>query len=426
MSKGDERLREGKARAPMRALLRVVGWNVLLLVAGVGTAACVAELWLRHRGPFMTISLPVEYVPNVGYLRKPNTQMRYTNRQDFWTVERTNAQGFVDRERPSPEQAAAGCHVAVIGDSFVEANEVPIDAKFHVVLERLAASALPSLQVTTSAYGRADTGQIQQLPYYDEYARQLSPKLLVLVFVDNDFVDNAPVLRALAAGLGQRGWDPEHLPGPSAERRPDGTMVLRPPDPDHEKFRLARSSGSRLARGVAAASGSSWLVLYLRANGFRRLLRFDPGDDFGSWVDQLRQRPRYAPLLEGWRPTSARELTPTFAQSELPPLFQDALDYTAFALGEFKSRADRDGTAIVVLASHRIRTYGPSMFDRMSEIAATLDIPVVDQAEYILRQGASLEDARWPRDAHWNPDGHRWAAEALLEYLASRQHLCND
>ncbi len=424
MSDGRRRPWGADARASVRASLRVVAWNVLLLAGGVGTAAAAGELWLRHRGPFMTISLPVEYVPNVGYLRKPNTEMRYTNRQDFWTVARTNALGFVDREPPSPEQAAAGCHVAVVGDSFVEANEVPIDAKFHVVLERLAASALPALKITTAAYGRADTGQIQQLPYYDEYARRLRPKLLVLVFVDNDFVDNAPVLRALAAGLGERGWDPEHLPGASAERRPDGTMVVRPPDPEHEKFRLARSSGSRLTRGMAAVGGASWLVLYLRAKGFRRLLRFDPGDDFRSWVDELRQRPRYAALLGEWRPTSSRELAPTFGQSELPPVFKDALEYTAFALGEFKARADRDGAAVVVLASHRIKTFGPSMFDRTSEVAASLGIPVVDQADYIVRQGARLEDARWPRDAHWNLDGHRWAAEALLEYLTSHQYIC--
>ena len=48
-------------------------------------------------------------------------------------------------------------------------------------------------------------------------------------------------------------------------------------------------------------------------------------------------------------------------------------------------------------------------------MAATLDLPVIDQADYILRQGARLSDARWPHDYHWNPAGHRWAAETLLE-----------
>ena len=65
------------------------------------------------------------------------------------------------------------------------------------------------------------------------------------------------------------------------------------------------------------------------------------------------------------------------------------------------------------------------MFARVSEVAASQGIPVVDQADYIVRQGARPEDAHWPADVHWNPDGHHWAAEALLEYLAQRPHLCD-
>ena len=65
------------------------------------------------------------------------------------------------------------------------------------------------------------------------------------------------------------------------------------------------------------------------------------------------------------------------------------------------------------------------MFERMSEMAATLGIPVIDQADYILRQGSALTDARWPHDWHWNPAGHQWAAEALLEYIEQRPEVCD-
>ena len=55
----------------------------------------------------------------------------------------------------------------MIGDSFVEAREIDIPSKFHVQLETLANRQLPHLNVTTSAFGRGNTGQINQLPYYD-------------------------------------------------------------------------------------------------------------------------------------------------------------------------------------------------------------------------------------------------------------------
>ena len=61
-------------------------------------------------------------------------EVRWTNGLDFWTVSRTNSPGFLDREPPDPERAAASRHVAVFGDSFVEAKEVAVADKFHVRL----------------------------------------------------------------------------------------------------------------------------------------------------------------------------------------------------------------------------------------------------------------------------------------------------
>ena len=45
------------------------------------------------------------------------------------------------------------------------------------------------------------------------------------------------------------------------------------------------------------------------------------------------------------------------------------------------------------------------------------DIPVVDQYDYIVRRGGDVRDASWRQDRHWNPQGHQWAAEAMLEWL---------
>jgi len=126
----------------------------------------------------------------VGRLLKPNAEIRWTNHLDFWTVSRTNSLGFLDREPLSPERAAASCHISMIGGSFVEARQVSIADKFNVLLEALAVRQLSHLNITTSAFGRGGTGQIEQLPYYDTFVRPLSPKKVVLVFVHNDFREN--------------------------------------------------------------------------------------------------------------------------------------------------------------------------------------------------------------------------------------------
>lgn len=60
----------------------------------------------------------------------------------------------------------------------------------------------------------------------------------------------------------------------------------------------------------------------------------------------------------------------------------------------------------------------------MNELAAARRIPVINQADVIYSQGADLRDAQWAHDSHWNPTGHRWAAEALLAYLKQNQDVC--
>ena len=406
-----------------RRALRLIGWNLLLTVVGVALAAIAGEAYFRLTVPFWNSSKPWEFVPNVGRLRLPNTEIRHTSQREFWTVSRTNSLGFTDREPPTPERAAASCHVSIIGDSFVEALEVPIEDKLQVRLEKLAAGRLTHLDITTSAFGFEGTGQVQQLPFYDEYARRLHPKLLVLVFVDNDFINNAPVSRALQFRARGR----KNRLEPTVERRPDGELELAWSLPQDPLPSISPTPAPNLAswavRIARKVTHRSQLAFWLRAKK-RALFPPDREDWFVRDAEALRRQPGYAALLEGWRPTTRHDMVQLFARRELPPLFEEALEYTAFALEQFKQRADRDGAALVILASQDLKLHGTRMFERMGEIAATLSIPVIDQADYILRQGARLTDARWPHAGHWNPAGHQWAAEALLEYIEQRPDIC--
>ena len=425
-------------RHKLHDTLRVAGWNVLLLLAGVSLMGLAGELWLRSTVPFRTNFQPTTFVPNVGVLLRPDTEVRWTNQLDFWTVSRTNSLGFLDREPPSPERAAESCHIAVIGDSFVEARQVPIAEKFHIQLEDMAARELPRLDVSTSAFGMSDTGQIAQLALY-EYARPLSPKLVVLVFVPNDYIDNFPLWRALRSGL-----DPEHLPYAFAARTEDGGFALRPPSADYQRFKLPtppQAARPAWQQRVGQALGTSWLWTFLHAK--YAVLAFSGEPDshaYAARVDTLATRyPAYAPLLDGRLPVSlgstyrrsANEDTPSFfalfAEGSESPFYREALAFTAFAWSEFKRRVERDGAQLVMLASHRVHRFplrGEGIFVQMSKMAAELGIPVIDQAEVIYRQGAELGDAGWANNDHWSPRGHRWAAQALLEYLKLNQELC--
>ena len=411
--------RSVKPPPTIRRALRLIGWNALFLVAGLALIGVVGEMYFRLRAPFAENIYPNASSPTVGGIYKPNAEVRHTNGLDFWTESRTNILGFVDRQPIGLERAAASCHVAMLGDSYVEALQVPVADKFQVRLEELAAKELRHLDITTSAFGISGTGQVNQLAYYDEFARYLRPALLVLVFVNNDFMDNAPILKGLHQGI-----EPDKLTNVSATRGADGTITLQPPHPHSPESRLAVPS--RHPRVTDRLTDMSPLAKWLDAKR-RASFPDDTDPELTARVALLSQRsPRYAALLDGWRPTTREGLGGPFLHTQdLPPIYEDALEFTAFALDQFRERADRDGAALVILSTHYIGTRGDLAFDRLTALAEPRGIPVIDYNDYVLRQGATpRRDARWEHDGHWNTAGHRWAAEALLEYLKQNQEIC--
>ena len=427
-------------------LARLAGWNAAVALAGLALVAIAGEAYLRLSGAFVASALPLRFVPGVGLLYEPHAEVRYTNGLDFWTVQRANGLGFLDREPPAPERAAASCHVAVFGDSFVEALEVAIEDKLHVRLEALAALALPELDVTAQAWGRWATGQANQLPYYDEYARPLRPDLVVLVVTSNDFGDNSPAVTALKQ---EQGGDPARMPYAYPERTAGGGIRLRPPHPQPsresqwwelkpipERQNETRGQGGlpwwelnlqpaserwyeALGRGLAERSlFASWL------DGKRRaLIPRDQRPPLSERAALLAARPGYGWIFDGWDPPSG-PIDERLREDDPPPVFAEAFEFTAWSLAEFKRRADRDGAALAILSAYRMGGAHSRYSELLRGMADPLGIPVINQHDWILSRGERIGDAHWPHDVHWTPRGHLWAAEAILDWLRRRPEVC--
>ena len=431
---GYHRAVDGALPGRLRRILRLIGWNALILLIGVVLAAGGAEIWLRLTaprlsGPFTENVLPVRLVPGVGIVRPPHTEVRFTNADEFWTTARTNGLGFLDREPPSPERAAASCHVTLIGDSFVEAREVPIAAKARTRLEELAAREAPALDVTASAFGHNGSAQINQLAFYDAWARHLSPDVVALVFIPNDFPGNS-----LALMSWEWGFHPDHPPWLYARPGPDGEFEFVPPASSLEELRaksLARLLGEPVIlplwdehpTGVEAALRTrSYLFDWLwRTLDDRQVRRRAALRARAEWLS----RHHFPTFMDGW--SASRWQRDLLLEETPPPVVREALDATRFALEQFHERAERDGAALVILANHEMGGEGDPLLGHLHEVvtAAGGKIPVISQYDHIIAAGGAIADAHYPRDRHWNAAGHRWAAEAILDWLKRNPEACD-
>ena len=273
----------------------------------------------------------------------------------------------------------------------------------------------------------SSTGQINQLPFYDEYARYMLPKLVVLVVYANDILDNSTIWRRWYRGL-----DADRKPYVSAKRDEDGKIKLHPPHQGYSLSRLARGTG--LSESTAGTLKEIWekvrgtshlldwlynkvrIIFYtkLRTEQTEELLSLDL-PLFDSEQNPGIQMVQALEIALG-----DLELT----KDNLHPVFRDALDMTDFALDQFRARADRDGVMLVML-TYGMKVMGNEMSNLWNAMAEARGIPVIDLHDYIIRRGGKAEQARWIHDIHWNPTGHQWAAEALFEYLKLHPGVCN-
>jgi len=155
---------------------------------GLFAAFLLAEVILRifpvHGAYFRIPNKPNDAV---GFTRFPGQKTSFrTSCYETPGIE-FNSAGFRSREWPEP---GTPC-IAVLGDSFMEALEVPLEVTTANILEKL--TAIPVLNTGVSSYGT-----VTQLLVYKTILARYKPKVVILFFLlENDIKDNSCLLTKL-------------------------------------------------------------------------------------------------------------------------------------------------------------------------------------------------------------------------------------
>ncbi|MEM7347823.1 MAG: hypothetical protein AAF485_26615 [Chloroflexota bacterium] len=378
--------------------------NILLGFASIGLAFGFLEVGASFLPP------PIEGPENAAESCSRETGWR--GRSDFTSTVNTagyvhdlqlNSLGMHDQLH-SVDKPADTYRILMLGDSFVQAIQVPEAETSHQVLEtRLNEVANDqAFEVISGGVGGWGTGQ--QLQYYREEGRAYNPDLVVLmVYLGNDVKDNLP-----GRGITVDGFNCYAPYFVYAEDQLDPSPWL-------------------FAPGLPPAVGSPWVGQKLLNNGL-------------GWF--YRHSYLYAQLEPLFSPTQLQASVLDFyiGQNET---FDYALTLTQQLVRQLQQEATADGAEfVVVLISPRSLIEFSQLGPEERELIYT-ELPAMRRAETIIPPNEMLADRfvaaglqvidlfpsflvqanpsgdnlYFKEDKHWNREGNQLAAETIHAWL---------
>jgi len=361
--------------------LKTLGINVLVFVGLLALAEGAAQVVALVRPAYDVLFLRPDRV--VGWTEVPGLRWRWAGPRWYaadYTVDiEANSLGFRDTDHA--ESAPDGVRrVALLGDSFVEAVQVPFDETGAQVLERELDASAAGPRWEALNFGISNYGVGQYLLAWREYARRFHPDVVA------GFVAKFHMERTL------RKYEYGTFPGTKTR-----ALWVRP------TFRLDADS----------------LVLE-PARDYDEFVRVQEAlmrDDFGG-----RRSRRRVQLITA---VYARELARRVAQRlhPAPPRAPDpAADAETMAVGErvlevLGREVAATGGRLVVMDASRYFGDDPSVSDSLRTLCESRGFGYIPLYQALLDANRAGTSTRWRHDYHFNRAGNAILAHALAGWI---------
>jgi hypothetical protein len=348
--------------------------------------------------------------------------------EGWWTREgralvRISSQGLRDREHPTIKPSGT-YRIAILGDSYAEAMQVPIDDTFWKVLEAelSACRRFTGRQVEAINFGVAGYGTAQELLTLRHRVWDYSPDLVLLAFLTGNDVRNN--LRALE----QDPMRPYFL-------LKGGRLVLD--DSFREYF------GWRFRESVMR-NGGDWLIDHSRILQLLNNVRYH----FKARLTQGSQNSLVAGMARNRAAMSPGEgevgLDQMVYREPADPLWRDAWRVTEELILQMNDEVSEKSSAfLLVTLTNGDQVYPDPLW--RSTVAKRLGVPDLLYPERRIkslgeRRGIPVLNLAQPFAAyaerhrihlqgigngggHWNQEGHRLAGRLIAEKMCSDSHI---
>lgn len=349
-----------------------------------------------------------QFVPGIGAMHIPHAY--YRNTKEGFSEGYFNSHGFRDYER-SYAKPSDTFRILVLGDSFVEALQVPLENSFPALLEKKLNENHPLPKFEVLNLGQSGFGTADEYLRYLNFGVKYDPDIVILAFLTgNDFRNNSRFLNVEEVG-------PYYVFDKDENLVLDRTLI--------DQYEKSLTLPQRVFQFIKR---KSYLVnfiserLYLLSFQSRHLAFEHLGS--GGALGELEDTNIYSPVMsDRWK---------------------EALAITEALLSKFKNTIEENGQRFVLITLsnadqldpeaqvHLKKAFGiPFDFeqpDRIIEKFATRErIPYLKLMpvfrDYHVRTGKTLHGFGGRESGHWNETGHWLAAKKIFEFLTEKNLL---
>jgi lysophospholipase L1-like esterase len=327
----------------------------------------------------------------LGWKQVPNLEWTWAGHHwyaaDFAVRVKTNSMGFRDHERRFDKPANV-IRVAVIGDSFIEAVQVPLERTATQVLERKLneSSAASGLKYEVLNFGISNYGIGQYLLTWREYVRKFSPNYAA-IFV---------------AALHMRR---------TVQKYSDGAF------PGTERRRLWIRPVFSLSNGELTLEAARDYEEFGRVQAELVRTVFDGG--------RSRRRHRLVTLhYAGVLATGVRESIADMrgrVQPAKPEDDRELIDINLAILEKLKQETAASGTRLAVIDVSGYFGDERTVSGALKRFCGTDGLTYVPVSETLLEAARNGENTRWSNDGHFNEGGNTILADALFKWIQEQE-----
>jgi|GEM_PF-2743448 len=353
-----------------------------------------------------------------------------------------NSLGFFDKLRTF-EKPDNVFRILLLGDSFVDGQKVDF------YLEQALSRAVPDKKFEVIPMGISGTGTLSQLAFYEKIGRKFSPDMVLVLFVPNDFTNNSNILESIRLRFHP------FIPGRNFATKVcnEGTCSIEPvvADAQFEKYILKelpshpQQSIFRLfEKNLNQVFSSSRVFDYIKNTAYHLdteslYHRFD--GEFSYRINQLQCMLGGTEKISGWNFPEDLDIDAMFLAkgNDLPLVFNEALEYTTYALEKFNAYSFQEKFDFLVIFSDSC-TYFPQSWITDWEKSAGKGHREIDTARFMERllsvvdaagvgyydlypsfaKRGDITKAHLPNDNHWSDFGQKIAGDDIAAYIVER------